>query len=69
MTVPLWIAWPFLIAGLFCIFGLMLFGSAWLWWAGIDLWVKWRRMKPDLVVAYVDVIQKRKNTQNDQSPS
>lgn len=69
MIAPLWIAWPFIIVGMLSILGAGIFGTAWLWWAGIDLWVRWHRMKPDLVVAYFDVIPKRKDTQNGHSSS
>ena len=69
MFVPLWIVWPFILVGMLGILGLAIYGTAWLWWEGIELWMRWHRMKPDLVVAYFDVIQKRKNSPNDPSSS
>lgn len=60
MDVPSWIAWPCIVVGWLVGYGLGL-----IWWKGIDLWLRWRKMKPDFLEAYMDVKRKRQREQVD----
>ena len=60
MEVPAWMVWPFIVVSWLFALGLAIYGTAWLWWQGIELWVRWHKMKPDLIVAYMDIVLKRK---------
>lgn len=60
MYVAAWLVWPFIVVGWAFGLGFAMYGTAWLWWRGIDLWIRWHKMKPDLIVAYRDIVLKRK---------
>lgn len=47
MNIPAWMVWPYIVIGWAAILGFACWGTAWFWWTGITLWLKWHQQKPD----------------------
>ena len=57
MYMPAWIVWPYIVVGWAFGLGLAVFGTASIWWRGIELWLAWRKIRSHFNVALFNAIQ------------
>lgn len=60
MYVAAWLVWPFIVTGWAFGLGFAVYGSAWLWWRGIEWWLQWRQIRPQFNVALFEALQAKK---------
>lgn len=63
MQIPAWIVWVFGGVGVVVMLGVLLVVAGWLWWRGVEWWLRWRKLWPDFVEALVSA--KRRITETD----
>lgn len=66
MYVAAWLVWPFIVTGWAFALGFAVYGSAWLWWRGIELWLDWHKIRPQFNVALFDALQAKKREEQEQ---
>ena len=60
MYMPAWLVWPYIVVGWTFGLGLAVYGAAWIWWRGIELWLEWRKIRPHFNVALFDTLRAKR---------
>jgi hypothetical protein len=69
MYVAPWLVWPVIVVGWAFGLGFAVFGTAWIWLRGIELWLDLRNIRGVFNVALFDALQAKKREEDSQEPT